>query len=82
MEKYCCGDFVLAVALRDDYGIELQHAFPMFTGEKWSTVPYGVEHYWCSPAITFHHLSPVDMKELAGFEVSRGNNSVRGLFIQ
>ena len=81
MEKYCCGDFVLAVALRDDYGVELQHAFPMFSQERWSTVPLGSEHFWCSPAISFHHLSPAEMKEIADFEENRlnMNKSVRGL---
>lgn len=75
MGKYCCGDFVLAVALRDDYGVELQQAFPMFSQERWSTVPLGNENFWCRPAITFHHLTPGEMKEIADFEDNRLNMS-------
>ncbi|TVY47678.1 hypothetical protein LOCC1_G002888 [Lachnellula occidentalis] len=75
MEKYCCGDFVLAVALKADYGVELQQAFPMFSQERWSTVPLGNENFWCRPAITFHHLTPAEMKEIADFEDNRLNTS-------
>lgn len=52
MGKYCCGDFVLALGLKS-FGIDLQHAWPMFTGERPSTIPFNDRlDYWCGPQ---HH---------------------------
>ncbi|TVY40953.1 hypothetical protein LSUB1_G003109 [Lachnellula subtilissima] len=68
----CCGDLVLSMAL-GEYGIELQDVWPLMSGERPSTMPFGpgTPEYWCRPALSFHHLTPVDMKEFAQFEKSR-----------
>lgn len=76
MGKYCCGDFVLALGLKS-FGIDLQHAWPMFTGERPSTIPFNDRlDYWCGPAVSFHHLGPEDMETFAEFEESRPNKTV------
>ncbi|TVY39000.1 hypothetical protein LOCC1_G006871 [Lachnellula occidentalis] len=70
--EHCCGDLVLSMALIE-YGIELQDVWPLMSGERPSTMPFGpaTPEYWCRPALSFHHLTPVDMKEFAQFEKSR-----------
>ena len=73
----CCGDLVLSMAL-GEYGIELQDVWPLMSGERPSTMPFGpgTPEYWCRPALSFHHLTPVDMKEFAQFEKIRLDNLV------
>ena len=68
----CCGDLVLSMAL-GEYGIELQDVWPLMSGERPSTMPFGpgTLEYWCRPALSFHHLTPIDMQEFAQFEKSR-----------
>lgn len=61
MTKQCCGDEVLAQVLKNK-GISIHGYWPMFNGEKPSTVKFGKEH-WCEPVITLHHLSPEDTSE-------------------
>jgi hypothetical protein len=82
MDEKCCGDLVLSMAL-GEYGIELQDAWPPMSGERPSTIPFGPAtlEYWCGPALSFHHLTSVDMKEFAQFEESRLGKPVRGLLI-
>lgn len=73
----CCGDLVLGMAFKE-YGIELQDTWPLMSGEKPSSMPFGpgTPEYMCSPALTMHHLSPADMRELAEFEQRRLKSSV------
>ena len=73
----CCGDLVLAMAL-GEYGIKLQDTWPLMSGETPSTMPFGpaTPEYWCRSALTMHHLSSVDMVELANFEARREAKSV------
>lgn len=73
----CCGDLVLGLALQER-GIELQDVWPLMSGETPSSMPFGpaTPEYWCRPAISMHHLSPANMKELSEFEERRSKTSV------
>lgn len=66
------GDCVLGKALHDN-GVELTWAWPMFQGgqpEKMDfTEAKGWEkQLWCTPALSYHHFSPVEMKRVWDFE--------------
>lgn len=76
----CCGDLVLSMALQD-YGIQLEDAWPLMSGERPSTMPFGpgTPEYWCRPALSFHHTTPIDMNEFAKFEKSRAGKPVCNL---
>lgn len=73
----CCGDLMLSLALKE-HGTELQDVWPLMSGETHLTMPFGpaTPEYWCRPAISMHHLSPADMKELSDFEGRRPKTSV------
>jgi hypothetical protein len=62
-----------------EFGIELQDAWPLVSGETPMSMPVGpgTPEYRCRPALTMHHLTPGDMRELAEFEQSRMGNLVR-----
>ncbi|KAH6682836.1 hypothetical protein B0J14DRAFT_468567 [Halenospora varia] len=68
----CCGDLVLGEALKE-YGTELQDVWPSMSGETPATMPLGpgTPQYLCSPALTFHHLSPKEMQDLVKYEEKR-----------
>ena len=80
--EMCCGDLVLGVAFKE-LGIGLKDAWPTMSGESsWSLpVGRGTPEYGCRPALTMHHLSSGDMRELSGFEKSRPGISVRSLLV-
>jgi len=67
----CCGDLVLSLALQE-YGTILQDAWPLMSGERPSTMPFGpgTPEYWCHPALSFHHLTPSDMIAFSKFEAN------------
>jgi hypothetical protein len=73
----CCGDLVLGVVF-EELGIGLRDAWPVMSGESTWSLPLGrgTPEYGCRPALTLHHLSPGDMRELSGFEKSRLGSSV------
>ncbi|KAN0089971.1 glycosyltransferase family 31 protein [Hyaloscypha variabilis] len=75
IRERCCGDLVLGLALKE-HGIELLDTWPLMSGETPASLPFGpgTPEYMCKPALTMHHLSPADMRELAGFE----QRNVRG----
>jgi hypothetical protein len=77
-KEMCCGDLVLSLALLE-HGTELQDVWPWMSGETHLTMPFGpaTPEYWCCPALSMHHLSPADMKELSSFEGRRSKVSVR-----
>ncbi|KAH7364073.1 hypothetical protein BKA65DRAFT_419260 [Rhexocercosporidium sp. MPI-PUGE-AT-0058] len=70
----CCGDLVLAMALRES-GTLLQDAWPAMSGEAPWTLPFGpgTPEYWCRPVLTLHHLSPDGMAEFKRYEDQRAN---------
>jgi len=71
-KEYCCGDLMLGKALKE-YGTELQDSWPSVSGETPATMPFGpgTPEYWCRPALTMHHLTVKDMKDLADYEAQR-----------
>lgn len=60
LAQECCGDEMLANVLHK-LGIKLRGYWPMFNGEKPTTVGFG-EEQWCEPMITLHHLNQADLK--------------------
>ncbi|KAM0287244.1 hypothetical protein ACHAQH_000558 [Verticillium albo-atrum] len=71
---HCCGDQLLAKAILENEGIKLQHAHPMFNGEKPSTLPFGPTH-WCEPVLTMHHMDSEEVSAMWQFEQTRKKNS-------
>ncbi len=66
----CCGDFVLAHALTETTGIQVQQAWPSINGEKPHTMPFGPTH-WCHPLITMHHMNSEEISSFWQFEGRR-----------
>jgi hypothetical protein len=64
----CCGDKILAEALRDT-GIRLHRSFPMIQGETLFSLDWS-ERHWCRPAVTWHRMSPQSLDMLWQFETS------------
>ncbi|KAK3643963.1 hypothetical protein LTR56_009815 [Elasticomyces elasticus] len=73
-EKFCCGDEVLARVLKQS-GVSLRGYWPMFNGEKPSTISFGKGH-WCEAVISLHHLSDHDFAELAEWESLRTHSGL------
>lgn len=69
LKTACCGDEVLAQVLKKS-GVSLRGYWPMFNGEKPSTVRFNSEQ-WCEAIITMHHLEEHDFTELQKWEQSR-----------
>jgi hypothetical protein len=69
VKKQCCGDEVLAQVLKKS-GVPLRGYWPMFNGEKHSTVRFNSEQ-WCDAIITMHHLQDDDFTELQKWEETR-----------
>lgn len=68
----CCGDLMLAQALEEYEDVKLRQAWPMFNGEKTSTLPFGPNH-WCTPIFTMHHLNAEEISNVWLFEQTRKN---------
>lgn len=51
----CCGDFLLAQALRS-YDVNLTGANPIFQGSPPNLAPI-LPELWCRPVVTMHHVS-------------------------
>jgi len=62
----CCGDEIVARALLEA-NVPMTMAWPLIQGETVSTVDFTNNH-WCSPPITWHHVSPIEVDELWKFE--------------
>jgi hypothetical protein len=73
--EHCCGDELLARALRDN-GIEMHNSWPIINGDNPFTIPFG-SAYWCEPVVTMHHLSISQMEMVSKFEQRRKNGTVR-----
>lgn len=69
-QHICCGDALLAQALKDEAGIEVINAWPTINGEKPHTLPYA-EDGWCHPISTMHHVVAQDISDLYAFEKER-----------
>lgn len=67
--KECCGDEVLAKVLKEN-GVSLRGYWPMFNGEKPTTVRFNWEQ-WCEAVISLHHMRADELAHLEGWETSR-----------
>ena len=62
----CCGDEVIARAL-SEAGVDLTPSWPLIQGETVSSIDW-TEKHWCSPAITWHHVSPIEVDSMFRFQ--------------
>ncbi|KAF2264436.1 hypothetical protein CC78DRAFT_463759 [Lojkania enalia] len=69
ISKECCGDEVVAKLL-GDCGVKFRGYWPMFNGEKPSTLRFGHEQ-WCEAIVTLHHLQEDDFGAMRRWEASR-----------
>ncbi|KAK3710938.1 hypothetical protein LTR37_009959 [Vermiconidia calcicola] len=64
--KACCGDEIIARAfLTAD--VELTPAWPLIQGETVASIDW-TENHWCTPPVTWHHVSPIEIDSLWQFE--------------
>ncbi|KAF7190933.1 hypothetical protein HII31_08092 [Pseudocercospora fuligena] len=63
----CCGDEIIARAFKA-VDIPLTPAWPLIQGETISTVDF-TEHHWCTPPMTFHHVSPIEVDTYWQFQI-------------
>lgn len=66
----CCGDLMLAQALEEYENVKIRQSWPLFNGEKPSTLPYGPGH-WCEPILTMHHMNAEEISNVWQFEETR-----------
>ena len=62
----CCGDEVIARAFLE-VGVELTPSWPLIQGETVSSIDF-TDNHWCTPAITWHHVQPIELDALWQFE--------------
>lgn len=65
----CCGDAIVAQILYEECNIPLVGAWPVLQGEKITTVDY-TERHWCTPPVTLHHVSPVEVDSMWRFQTA------------
>ncbi|KAM4059198.1 glycosyltransferase family 31 protein [Hirsutella rhossiliensis] len=68
--RECCGDFVFALALKNETDTDVRNAWPTINGEKPHTLPYAKKE-WCQPIVTMHHAGAEEVSELYAFEKER-----------
>lgn len=66
----CCGDALLADVIDRYLEVSVQHAKPMFNGEKPNTLPFGPRD-WCQPLFTMHHMNSEEISGLWQYEQTR-----------
>ncbi len=62
----CCGDVMLGVAM-GQAGVPVRGAWPMFQVDPPCALSW-TDRYWCTPAITWHHVHTYDIQDLWEFE--------------
>ena len=62
----CCGDEIIARAFKE-VGVELTPAWPLIQGETVSSIDW-TDNHWCTPAITWHHVTPIEVDSLFQFQ--------------
>jgi hypothetical protein len=62
----CCGDEIVARTLLEA-DVPLTMAWPMIQGETVATIDFTKNH-WCTPAITWHHVTPLEIDTLWQFQ--------------
>ncbi|KAI5249751.1 hypothetical protein E4T43_00632 [Aureobasidium subglaciale] len=71
------GDYVVAKAIKEELGLNLTSAAPMFSGHKPMNLPIGAG-IWCRPVITQHHLRSEEVQTLWMLEHDFYTNSSSG----
>ena len=66
LSEACCGDEVIARALQEA-GVPLTPTWPLIQGETVATLDW-TEKHWCSVAISWHHMTPIEIDQLWQFE--------------
>lgn len=66
ISQNCCGDEVIARALAE-VGVHLTPAWPLVQGETIASLDWTAKH-WCSVAISWHHVTPIEIDSLWQFE--------------
>ncbi|KAK3988818.1 hypothetical protein QBC44DRAFT_342990 [Cladorrhinum sp. PSN332] len=69
-KKECCGDYIFALALKEETGVGVQQMWPTINGEKPATLPFGPNH-WCHPIVTMHHMNAEEINTFWHFERKR-----------
>ncbi|KAI0598687.1 hypothetical protein F4775DRAFT_553898 [Biscogniauxia sp. FL1348] len=67
IKNSCCGDHMLAVALKETTGIEPSQTWPAMNDEKPRNLKIGSEE-WCKPVVTLHHMNSEDISSFWEFE--------------
>jgi hypothetical protein len=62
----CCGDEVVARALME-VDVDLTPSWPRLQGERVHTLDWTKGH-WCTPAITWHHVTPSQVDSMWRFQ--------------
>ncbi|KAH7320073.1 hypothetical protein B0I35DRAFT_227756 [Stachybotrys elegans] len=70
----CCGDFMFAVALKNETDVDVKNVWPTINGEKPFTLGYG-EGQWCHPITTMHHIGSEEVSDFYAFEQERNFQS-------
>lgn len=66
MSTACCGDEVIARTL-EEAGVWLTPAWPIIQGETVASIDW-TDRHWCRPAISWHHVSPIEIDGLWQFQ--------------
>jgi hypothetical protein len=69
VSQQCCGDEVLGQVLKE-CGVPIRGYWPMFNGEKPTTVRFNWEQ-WCEAIITLHHVQDQEFDRLKMWEATR-----------
>lgn len=71
VDEQWAGDAVLGKALKDS-GAKFVSSWGIFQGEEVGSVPYeaasGDRNLWCTPSVSYHHLSPPVVEDMWKFE--------------
>ena len=62
----CCGDEVITRTFLE-VGVQLTLAWPLIQGETVASLDWTAKH-WCTPAVSWHHVSPAEIDALWQFE--------------
>jgi hypothetical protein len=62
----CCGDEIISRAL-GEVNVDLTPSWPRIQGETVDTLDW-TEKHWCTPALTWHHVSPSQVDSMWQFQ--------------
>lgn len=60
--KECCGDLMLAAAMKESR-VEFYSSFPLVQGESPWSLDWSDRH-WCAPMLTWHHMNRQDLQTI------------------